>query len=151
MIQQLLPYELEDLRKAGRVPDPSDRVTGCKLTSQNQPAVNTAVKTPEQAAADSSFNSGYTITTMQDCCMPTCAWQNNVSGQNLSVWKVQLVLLLQSGRRTSYRDRRRRNIDGIMQSLGRSAGLAHQDSQNINDIEADEVAHIIARNVFAHS
>jgi hypothetical protein len=38
-----------------------------------------------------------------------------------------------------------------MQSLGRSAGLAHQDSQNINDIEADEVAHIIARNVFAHS
>jgi hypothetical protein len=60
-------------------------VTGCKLTSQKQPAVNTAVKTPEQAAADSSFKSGYTITTMQDCCMPTCAWQNNVSGQNLSV------------------------------------------------------------------
>ena len=58
-------------------------VTGCKLASQNQPSVNVAVKTPEQAAADSSFKSGYTITTMQDCCMPTCAWQNNVSGQNL--------------------------------------------------------------------
>jgi hypothetical protein len=58
-------------------------VTGCKLASQNQPPVNAAVKTPEQAAADSSFKSGYTITTMQDCCMPTCAWQNNVSGQNL--------------------------------------------------------------------
>ncbi len=58
-------------------------VTGCKLASQNQPPVNVAVKTPEQAAADSSFKSGYTITTMQDCCMPTCAWQNNVSGQNL--------------------------------------------------------------------
>ena len=60
-------------------------VTGCKLTPQNLPAVNPAVKTPAQAAADSSFKSGYTITTMQDCCMPTCAWQNNVKGQNLSV------------------------------------------------------------------
>jgi hypothetical protein len=56
-------------------------VTGCKPAPQNQPAVNPAVKTPQQAAADSSFKSGYTITTMQDCCMPTCAWQNNVSGQ----------------------------------------------------------------------
>src|ERR1017187_3110152 len=33
-------------------------VTGCKLASQNQPSVNVAVKTPEQAAADSSFKSG---------------------------------------------------------------------------------------------
>jgi hypothetical protein len=61
-------------------------VTGCKLQPQSGlPAVNTAVKTPEQAAADSSFKSGYTITTMQDCCMPTCAWQNNVSGQGAKV------------------------------------------------------------------
>jgi hypothetical protein len=61
------------------------QVTGCKLSPQSLPAVNPAVKTPAQAAADSSFKSGYTITTMQDCCMPTCAWQNNVKGQNLSV------------------------------------------------------------------
>jgi hypothetical protein len=60
-------------------------VTGCKLKAQNLPAVNAAVKTPDQAAADSSFKSGYAITTMQDCCMPTCAWQNNVTGQNISV------------------------------------------------------------------
>ncbi|HEY5283177.1 MAG TPA: hypothetical protein VIM14_10345 [Polyangia bacterium] len=60
-------------------------VTGCKLAPQSQPAVSKDVKTPEQAAADSSFKSGYTITTMQDCCMPTCAWQNNVSGQNIPV------------------------------------------------------------------
>jgi hypothetical protein len=60
-------------------------VTGCKLATAGLPAVNPAVMTPEQAAADSSFKSGYTITTMQDCCMPTCAWQNNVTGQNVSV------------------------------------------------------------------
>jgi len=61
------------------------QVTGCKLASQGLPAVNPAVTTPDQAAADSSFKSGYTTTTMQDCCMPTCAWQNNVKGQNLAV------------------------------------------------------------------
>lgn len=61
------------------------QVTGCKLSPQGLPAVNPAIQKPDQAAADSSFKSGYTITTMQDCCMPTCAWQNNVAGQNLSV------------------------------------------------------------------
>jgi hypothetical protein len=60
-------------------------VTGCKLTAQGLPAANPKVKTPEQAAADSSFKSGYTTTTMQDCCMPTCAWQNNTTGQGLKV------------------------------------------------------------------
>ncbi len=61
-------------------------VTGCKLQTQSGvDAVNAAVKTPDQAAADASFKSGYTVTTMQDCCMPTCAWQNNVSGQNIPV------------------------------------------------------------------
>jgi len=61
------------------------QVTGCKLAPQGLPAVNPAVTTPEQAANDSSFKAGYTTTTMQDCCMPTCAWQDNVTGQNLSV------------------------------------------------------------------
>jgi hypothetical protein len=61
------------------------QVTGCRLASQGLPAVNPAVTTPDQAAADSSFKSGYTTTTMQDCCMPTCAWQNNTKGQNLAM------------------------------------------------------------------
>jgi hypothetical protein len=61
------------------------QVTGCRLAPQSLPAVNPAVTTPEQAAADSSFKSGYTTTTMQDCCMPTCAWQNNTKGQNVPV------------------------------------------------------------------
>jgi hypothetical protein len=61
------------------------QVTGCKLAPQGLPAVNPAVTTPVQAAADSSFKSGYTITTMQDCCMPTCAWQDNVKGRGLAV------------------------------------------------------------------
>jgi hypothetical protein len=60
-------------------------VTGCKLAPQGLPAVNTAVLTPDQAAGDSSFKSGYTTTTMQDCCMPTCAWQSNVSGNGAKV------------------------------------------------------------------
>jgi len=61
------------------------QVTGCRLASQGLPAVNPAVTTPDQADADSSFKSGYTTTTMQDCCMPTCAWQNNTKGQNLAM------------------------------------------------------------------
>jgi len=60
-------------------------VTGCKLASQGLHTVNQAVKTPDQAAADPTFKSGYTTTTMQDCCMPTCAWQNNTKGQGLSL------------------------------------------------------------------
>ena len=61
------------------------QVTGCKLAPQALDPVNPAVTTAAQAAADSSFKSGYTTTTMQDCCMPTCAWQNNTKGQNLSM------------------------------------------------------------------
>jgi hypothetical protein len=55
-------------------------VTGCKLSSQGLPAPNPNVTTAAQAAADPSFKSGYTTTTMQDCCKPTCAWQDNVTG-----------------------------------------------------------------------
>jgi hypothetical protein len=64
-------------------------VTGCKLGPQGLPAANPNVTTPTQAAADPSFkatagNNGshYTTTTMQDCCKPTCAWQDWVTGQN---------------------------------------------------------------------
>lgn len=63
-------------------------VTGCKLAPQGLPAANPNVATPAQAAADSSFKatsgsgSHFTTTTMQDCCKPTCAWQDWVTGQN---------------------------------------------------------------------
>jgi len=53
------------------------RVTGCKLKSQGLPAADANAK--DSATADSSFKTGYTTTTMQDCCRPTCAWPNNVS------------------------------------------------------------------------
>jgi transcription elongation factor len=54
-------------------------VTGCKLQSTNLPQANPNVTTAAQAKADSTFLSGYTTTTMQDCCKPTCAWKDNVS------------------------------------------------------------------------
>ena len=64
------------------------QVTGCKLAPQGLPPANPSVTTPAQAAADSSFKaiagngSHYTTTTMQDCCKPTCAWQDWVTGTN---------------------------------------------------------------------
>ena len=58
------------------------QVTGCKLSPQGLPAANPNVTTPAQAAQDSSFRPNYTTTTMQDCCKPTCAWQDAVTGSN---------------------------------------------------------------------
>jgi hypothetical protein len=55
------------------------RVTGCKLNSQGLPAADpTAVDSA--SASGKGFSSGYTTTTMQDCCRPTCAYKANVSG-----------------------------------------------------------------------
>jgi len=58
-------------------------VTGCKLAPQSglaSPDPN--VQTASQAAAAGFSNTlngePYHTTTMQDCCMPTCAWSNNV-------------------------------------------------------------------------
>jgi hypothetical protein len=59
------------------------RVTGCRLQSQGLPAASPTATTP--ATADSSFRTGYTTTTMQDCCKPSCAWQDQVSGAGLKV------------------------------------------------------------------
>ncbi len=62
------------------------QVTGCKLAPQGLPAADPNVTTPAQAAQDSSFKSmagngsHYSTTTMQDCCKPTCAWQDAVTG-----------------------------------------------------------------------
>jgi len=58
------------------------RVTGCRLASQGLPQPNPSVTTA--STADSSFKTGYTTTTMQDCCKPTCAWQDNVKGSGLT-------------------------------------------------------------------
>jgi hypothetical protein len=59
-------------------------VTGCKLAPQGLPSVQPGV-TAAQAAADSSWRV-YGTTTMQDCCKPSCAWQDNVkvSGATIS-------------------------------------------------------------------
>lgn len=60
-------------------------VTGCKLAPQGLPAADPNVTTVSQAQAagfrqKDSSNNQYFTTTMEDCCMPTCAWVNNVKG-----------------------------------------------------------------------
>jgi hypothetical protein len=60
-------------------------VTGCELEPDGAPAANPAVTTAAEAAADSTFLSGYTTTTMQDCCKPTCAWQDNVKSAGTAI------------------------------------------------------------------
>ncbi|MBV9945881.1 MAG: hypothetical protein JOZ69_03435, partial [Myxococcales bacterium] len=56
-------------------------VTGCKLASQGLPAAAPGV-TAAEAGADPAWRV-YTTTTMQDCCKPSCAWQDNVAGKGL--------------------------------------------------------------------
>ncbi len=58
------------------------RVTGCKLNSQGLPAADPSAK--DASTAQSGFRSGYTTTTMQDCCRPTCAYPANVQGADAS-------------------------------------------------------------------
>jgi hypothetical protein len=58
-------------------------VTGCKIPPEpGLPEADPAVQTAAQAQA-AGFSSGYHTTTMQDCCMPTCAWANNVQVQTV--------------------------------------------------------------------
>lgn len=53
-------------------------VTGCKLPVEpGLPLPDPTVLTAADAA-NAGFSAGYHTTTMQDCCMPTCAWSNNV-------------------------------------------------------------------------
>ncbi len=65
-------------------------VTGCKLAPQGLPAANPNVTTAAQAAASPSFKATagngnhFSTTTMQDCCKPSCASQNWVSGKGLT-------------------------------------------------------------------
>lgn len=60
-------------------------VTGCKLAPQDLPKPDPNVTTVAQAKAagfrqKDSSSQQYFTTTMEDCCMPTCAWVNNVKG-----------------------------------------------------------------------
>jgi hypothetical protein len=75
-------YHINWSVRAMRVECPTNltRVTGCKLNSQGLAAANPAAK--DVATATSAFRSGYTTTTMQDCCRPTCAYPANVSGSD---------------------------------------------------------------------
>jgi hypothetical protein len=69
--------------RAKRVECPTalTRVTGCRLQPQGLPAANPSAQTA--ATADSTFKTGYTTTTMQDCCKPSCAWSDQVGGAGL--------------------------------------------------------------------
>lgn len=70
-------------------PEHLTQVTGCKLAPSGLPAVKRNVTTAAQASADSDFykkSSGgdmYETTTMEDCCRPSCANKDWVSGKGL--------------------------------------------------------------------
>jgi hypothetical protein len=58
-------------------------VTGCKLAKETglaapDPNVQTAAQAASAGFRNMLNNEPYHTTTMQDCCMPTCAWTNNV-------------------------------------------------------------------------
>jgi chitodextrinase len=69
--------------RAKRVECPAalTRVTGCRLAPQGLPQADPKAQTV--ATAGSGFVTGYTTTTMQDCCKPSCAWSNQVAGAGL--------------------------------------------------------------------
>jgi hypothetical protein len=78
-VQNLYHMNWNVLAKRIECPANMTRVTGCKLNSQGLPAADpTAVDM--NSANGKGFSSGYTTTTMQDCCRPTCAYKPNVSG-----------------------------------------------------------------------
>jgi hypothetical protein len=74
--------------KRVRCPENLTRVTGCRLKEESLPLPLPKVQTLADATANGGFTSvsaGYTTTTMQDCCKPTCAWADNVLGSKLPV------------------------------------------------------------------
>jgi len=82
--QSLYHINWNVLAKRVECPANLTQVTGCKLNSQGLPAPDpTAVDSA--SAAGKNFISGYTTTTMQDCCRPTCAYSGtNVQGADNS-------------------------------------------------------------------
>jgi hypothetical protein len=81
--EQLYHMNWNVMAKRVECPANLTRVTGCKLNNQNLPQPDpTAV---DQASASSKgFMSGYSTTSMQDCCRPTCAWSTNVTKNGVS-------------------------------------------------------------------
>jgi Glycosyl hydrolase family 45 len=78
-VQNLYHLNWNVMAKRIECPANLTRVTGCKLNSQGLPAADpTAVDM--NSANGKGFSSGYTTTTMQDCCRPTCAYKGNVTG-----------------------------------------------------------------------
>jgi hypothetical protein len=72
--------------KRVQCPENLTRVTGCRLQEEHLPLPLPAVQTPAQAGANGTFtgpDEQYHTTTMQDCCMPTCAWSDWVGGKSL--------------------------------------------------------------------
>jgi hypothetical protein len=71
-------------------PENLTRVTGCRLAPQSLPEVDRTVTTPAQAAVHPGFFDGstrgemYETTTMEDCCRPSCASMDWVSGRGLT-------------------------------------------------------------------
>jgi hypothetical protein len=72
-------------------PEHLTRVTGCKLAPQGLPTVKTNVTTAARAALDPEFwaktgstSNLYETTTMEDCCRPSCAAINWISGKGLT-------------------------------------------------------------------
>jgi hypothetical protein len=77
--QNLYHMNWNVLAKRIECPANLTRVTGCKLNGQGLPTADpTAVDM--NSANGKGFSSGYTTTTMQDCCRPTCAYKGNVTG-----------------------------------------------------------------------
>ena len=72
---------------AMRIECPTDltRVTGCKLANQGLPTADPTAVDSNTATSAKGFLSGYTTTTMQDCCRPTCAYSTNVMQSGVSV------------------------------------------------------------------
>lgn len=80
-------YHLNWYMRVKRVECPAHltQITGCKLAPQGLPAADPSIDTVAKAQAagflqTASDGNKFHTTQMQDCCMPTCAWSNNVKG-----------------------------------------------------------------------
>ena len=82
-VKSLYHQNWQVMAKRVRCPDNLTRVTGCRLKEDNLPLPLPDVQTPADAKANGTFSDGYHTTTMQDCCKPTCAWADRVSGDGL--------------------------------------------------------------------
>ncbi len=82
-VESLYHQNWEVRAKRVQCPYNLTRVTGCRLLEDHLPMPLPKVQTPSDADANGTFSSGYHTTTMQDCCKPTCAWKDWVTGKGL--------------------------------------------------------------------